>query len=434
MAEVPPPKVVVVGAGFAGLHAARVLGRAPVEVTVVDRNNYHTFQPLLYQLATSGLEASDIAYPVRAVFWRSRNVKFRYGAVIGADWHAGEVTLADGDRLAFDYLIIAPGATANFFGVPGAETGAFPLYTLSDARRLRDHILTCFERADRHRDDRTGALTFVVVGGGPTGVETAGALAELVDSALVHDFVDLNRGSVRIILVEMGDCVLGAFAPRARHSAAAELASRGVEVRLGEAVASVESDRVTLASGEVIATRTVVWAAGVQASHLASRLGATGGAGGRIRVERDLRLPGHDRVFAAGDVAAVPADRAERVCPQLAQVAIQSGKHAARNVVRLLDGQETLPFSYRDKGIMATVGRRAAVAQLKHGITVTGTLGWVGWLVLHLVYLIGFRNRVVVLVNWAWRYLAWRSGPRLILDPAAAGARPSGGGGDLSTG
>ncbi len=415
-------RVVVVGAGFGGLNAARQLAGKPVDVTIVDQRNYHTFQPLLYEVATAGLDPADVAYPVRAIFGRADNVRFRFGTVRDVDWDRQCVHTGRGEVLPFDSLVMATGAAANFFGIPGAAEYSLPLYTLRDARRLRNHVLRRFERAD---DDpaavERGELTFVVIGGGPTGVEVAGALAELLDVAVRHDGFHFGRDVGRIVVIDGLDRLLSAFEESAGDYAARTLSDRGIELRLGHMVKEVGDSFVELEGGERIATRTVVWAGGVTVRGTVGDRTTTPTAGnGRLVVEADLSLPGHPRSFAIGDAAAVPwgpdpGDRG-RTCPQLAQVAIQSGKHAARQILRQLDGRPTEPFRYRDKGIMATIGRRAAVTQFPRGLIVRGTLGWLAWLGLHLVYLIGFRNRIVVLINWSWRYLSWGSGPRVIVS------------------
>ncbi len=414
-------RVVIVGAGFGGLSAARALVGGPVEVTIVDQRNFHTFQPLLYEVATAGLEAGDVAYPVRAIFGRSRNITFRFGTVTGVDWEHRVVNLADGDPLPFDSIIVASGATARFFGIPGAADHTFPLYTLSDARRLRDHILRRLEDADRDSGvDAAGPLTFVVIGGGPTGVEVAGALAELLDVAVRHDGFKFPRSAGRIILVDGLDRLLTPFQPSAAAYAARTLEGRGIELKLGHMVRSVGSACVTLDDGSEIPTHTVVWAGGVSVEDtVAATLDQQAGPNGRLVVEADLSLPGRQDAYAIGDAAAVPWGPGHRhddeLCPQLAQVAIQSGKHAAAQIVNRVEGRPTQPFRYRDKGIMATIGRRAAITEFPRGLVVRGTLGWLAWLGLHILYLIGFRNKIVVLINWSWRYLSWGSGPRVIV-------------------
>ena len=429
-------KVVVVGAGFGGLAAAQALKDAPVDVTLVDRNNFHTFQPLLYQVATSGLNPADVAYPVRGIFQRQRNLRFRRAAVTSVDWAAGEVGLDGGGALPFDQLVVSAGATVNDFGTPGVAEHGFPLYVLPDAVRLRNHILGRFEAADADPtvvDD--GGLTFVVVGGGPTGVEVAGALSELIDKVLRRDFqgsqVDVRRAHV--VLVEMVDDLLPPFHPASRRHARTTLARKGVEIRTGTSVAEVTANRVVLGDGEEIPTHTLVWAAGVKANPVAAALGVPTGPGGRVTVGDDLRLPGHPEAFAIGDIAAID-DGSGRLLPGVAQVAMQSGRHVARLIERGVvgEGDATEPFRYHDKGSMATIGRRSAVTELPRGLRLTGTVAWVAWLGLHLVYLMGFRNRVSVFVNWAWNYLTWDRGARLILGSGEGDLTPASTDGDGS--
>jgi NADH dehydrogenase len=421
-------RVVVVGAGFGGLSAARALIGKDVDVTIVDQRNFHTFQPLLYEVATAGLDSGDVAYPIRVIFGKADNVAFRMAEVTGVDWERQEVLLADTRPLPFDSLIVASGATAKYFGIPGASEYSFPLYTLTDARRLRDHILRRLEDVDSRPDGSApeGALTFVVVGGGPTGVEVAGALAELLDVAVRHDGFRFDRSAGRIILVDALDRLLTPFQESASAYAADTLAGRGIELRLGHLVNSVRATEVELEDGTIIPTRTVVWAGGVTVEHtVASGIDAPTGPNGRLVVGPDLDVVGHPDVYAVGDAAAVlwggSGPDAATICPQVAQVAIQSGGHAARQILAKLAGRPTVPFAYKDKGIMATIGRRAAVTQFRSGRVVRGTLGWLAWLGLHLFYLVGFRNKIVVFVNWSWRYLSWGSGPRIIVSEESVG-------------
>jgi NADH dehydrogenase len=415
------PKVVVVGAGFGGIEVARHLKGVPVEVTVVDRNNFHTFQPLLYQVATAGLNAADVANVVRGLFHGQRNVRFRQATVSGVDWDARVVHLEGQPDLPFDHLVLAGGATVTHFGTPGAAEHGFALYTLEDAVVLRNHIVQRFEAADADGAELDrGGLTFVVVGGGPTGVETAGALAELFAMVFRKDYPGLDVSGARVVLVEMQDHLLGPFTAPSRRHALDTLRARGVDVRLGAKVASVTPDTVTFADGEVLPCQTLIWAAGVQASPLAAAAGVDQGPGGRITVAADLRIRNRPGGWAIGDIAAVH-DRRGFVLPQLAPVAMQSGRHVARQIARLLEGKPTTPFRYRDKGTMATIGRRAAVAELPAGIRLRGGLAWLAWLGLHLVFLVGKRNRASVLLNWAWNYLTWDRGPRLILRPEPRG-------------
>jgi len=425
----PVHRVVIVGAGFAGLSAARALIGERVEVTIVDQRNFHTFQPLLYEVATAGLEAGDVAYPIRAIFGRADNVVFRFATVSGVDWDRHLVLLEGGATLPFDTVVVASGATARFFGIPGAAEFTFPLYTLTDARTLRNHVLRRLEDADSDPDALAeGALTFVVVGGGPTGVEVAGALAELLDVAVRHDGFSFDRAAGRIVLIDGLDRLLTPFEESAAAYAAKTLTGRGVQLLFGHMVRSVDESCVEFDNGDRIPTKTVVWAGGVTVEDtVASALGTEAGPNGRLVVEPDLAITGRGDAFAVGDAAAVPwgphASGGDTICPQLAQVAIQSGKHAAAQILNRIDGRPTEPFHYRDKGIMATIGRRAAVTQFPQGLVIRGTLGWLAWLGLHILYLIGFRNKIIVLVNWSWRYLSWGSGPRVIVGDELEWAR-----------
>ncbi len=432
-------RVVIVGGGFAGLAAARRLGGEPVEVEVVDQHNFHTFQPLLYQVATAGLDPADVAYPIRTVLRRVRNVRFVHGRVSGFDLSARTVLLEDGREFSYDHLIVASGATAATFGVPGVVDHALFLYTLNDARWVRNQVLAALERSDAASPDGTLAPVIVVVGGGPTGVETAGAMSELIDIAIRHDRLRLDPDHTRVILLDAKERVLPGFSPAASAYAERTLRARGVEVRLGLGVETVSAAGVTLAGGELVTASVVIWAAGVTVDGtVAADLTGRRGPGGRVVVEPDLSLPGHPEVFVVGDAAAVPdpdgtalgeghlePGGTRPLLPQLAQVAIQSGDHAARQVVGRLESRPTTSFSYHDKGVMATIGRRSAIAQLSSGTVFYGTVGWIAWLMLHLVYLIGFRNRVVVLINWVWHYFRWPSGPRLIIGDVST--RPSAG-------
>ena len=415
------PHVVIIGAGFGGLAAAKELADAPVDVTLVDRNNFHTFQPLLYQVATAGLASADVAYPVRAIVARQDNLEFRQATVIGADLAARRLHLQGDDHevgdLTYDHLVVAAGATTNTFGIPGVDHHGFPLYNLDDAVRLRNHVLERFEASDAEPglvDD--GSLTFVVVGGGPTGVEVAGALVELFHKVLTHDFEQLDVSRARVVLVEMRDDLLTPFSDRLRRYAREVLEEQGVEVRTGAQVARVRPTSVELAGGEVLAAHTLVWAAGVQANPVAAAVGLPVGRAGRVPVGPDLAVLDQPGVWAIGDVAAIASGSSQDGAglAQLAPVAMQSGRHVARQIVRVAAGRTTEPFRYRDKGIMATIGRSRAVAELPFGIKLRGFPAWLAWLGLHLVFLAGFRNRISVFVNWAWNWLTWDRGPRLI--------------------
>ena len=417
------PRVVVVGAGFAGLHAVRRLARARVPTLWIDRRNYHAFLPLCYQVATAGLEPQEIAYPARSILRRLPSVDFRLAEIASASPRERLLLTTDGERIPYDYLIVAAGGRAQDFGIPGVGDSTFGLYDVEDARRLRNHLLRVLEHASVTDDEdaRAALLTFVIVGGGPTGVETAGALAEFRRHVLPRDYRRLRDASMRIVLVEAGPDLLPPFAPRLRARARHDLESTfHVEVRANTRVSAVTADGVTFADGEHLPTATVIWAAGIQASAVAARLGLPTGTSGRLRVDETLRVVGEDRIFAAGDVALVEGVDV----PQLAQGAIQGGRHAAANVLRAYDGAPLLPFRYRDKGVMATIGRSRAVATIA-GWSLAGWFAWWCWLAVHLVMLVGFRNRLVVFVNWVWNYLTYDRGLRAILGAPPAEAPPA---------
>ena len=413
-----PPRVVVVGAGFGGLSAARTLANRPVDVTLVDRNNYHTFFPLLYQVAAAELVPTDIAHPVRSIFRRARNVRVRMAEMVDLDLGAREVH-TDGGTIAYDYLVLALGSEPSFFGVEGAAEHAFPLRWMDDAVPLRHHVLTRFEAAataDRAR--RARLLTFVVVGGGPTGVEYAGALSELIFGPLLKDFPDVSPADVRIVLVEASDTLLGGMPTKLATYAAERLARRHVTVRLGTAVDAVQTTAVRVAGGESIPTETVVWTAGVRGDPRAAGWGLPVGRGGRVPVGDALHVEGRPEVYVIGDLA-YREDAEGRPLPQVAQVAIQQGRCAARNILRLAAGEAPRAFSYKDPGMLAVIGRNAAVAHV-FGFAFRGLVAWLLWLGIHISWLIGFRNRALVLLNWGWNYLFYRRAVRLILPEARA--------------
>jgi len=429
----PRPRVVVVGVGHAGIEAARALRREAVDVIVVDRNNYHTFQPLLYQVATAGLQPGDITQPARHLFRDQPNVAFRHATVTGVDLDAKLVFLEDGPPLPYDYLVLGAGATAAYYGVEGAAEAGFPLKSAADAIRLRSHVLRCFEEADaRPGVIEEGALTFVVVGGGATGVEMSGALRELFDKVLRKDFPALDVDRARAVLVEMAPALMAGYKDELRAYTRRTLEKRGVEVRLSDAVVRATPEAVTLKSGEVIPAWTLIWAAGVRAHPLADALGVEQTSGGRIVVDDALRVPDHPEVFVAGDLAGA-TDAEGHLYPQVAQVAIQQGRHAARMIRRAMRGLDPETFRYTDLGMMATIGRNAAILQLPTGFTLTGFLAWLGWVVLHVVKLIGFRNRLSVMLNWTYNYFTYDRGPRLIgpiLDTPSGRHRPAYAGGE----
>ncbi|MFN8052218.1 MAG: NAD(P)/FAD-dependent oxidoreductase [Acidimicrobiales bacterium] len=409
-------RIVVIGAGFGGLAVARALREAPVDVTVVEANNFHTFQPLLYQVATAGLDSGNVAYAVRGIFRRQRNAEVKMARVTGIDLAARRITIDTGAPISYDTLVIAAGAVSTSFGVTGVDEHAYPLKQLDDAIAIRRRIIDQFERAAADPSlVEDGALNVVVCGGGPTGVEMAGGLVELYDKVLRHDFVDLPVRRARVVLVEAAPRLLGPFSEQSSRRALRTLTRRRVEVRLGVGVDEVDATRVRLADGTVIPAHTVIWAAGVAANPLAAMVGTEQTRGGRLVVLDDLSLPGHPDVFAIGDIAATMGDDG-RPLPQVAQPAIQGGRHVARQIERRLVGDATEPFRYHDKGSMATIGRLDAVADFPNGLHLNGPVGWVAWLGLHLVYLMGFRNRLNVFVNWCWNYLTYDRGSRLLAE------------------
>ena len=412
------PRVVVVGGGFAGLAAVKTLSklRPPVRTTLLEQHNYHLFQPLLYQLATGVVQPADIAHPVRGIVRRYRRASVRMATVTGVDFDTREVLTQEGRSFPYDYLVLAAGATTNTFGIPGVEEYSFPLKTMPDALQLRAHLLRQFELADNDPGEiARGAMTVVVVGGGPTGVEMAGALHELFKHVLVHDFPDLDMDQARVVLLEAMDHLLAPFHPSSRQHALETLVKRGVEVRLGQAMERATPDEVVLKDGTVIPTRTLIWGAGVRAHPLSDVLGLEQTRGGRILVGDDLSVPGRPEVFVVGDLAGA-GDGKGGLLPQVAQPAIQEARHAAQNIERTLKGEPRTAFAYHDKGIMATIGRNAAVTELPSGTRFKGPLAWYMWLVLHLAYIIGFRSRVAVLVNWIWSYFTYDRHARIIVS------------------
>lgn len=421
MNDTPMPHLIVIGGGFAGLWATRALARTPLRITLIDRRNHHLFQPLLYQVATAGLSAPDIAAPLRQILRHQDNVEVRLGEVVDIDKQARQVRLADGQALDYDYLLVATGATHAYFGHDDWAAHAPGLKTLDDALQLRRHLLLAFERAEAETDPaaRAAWLSFAIVGGGPTGVELAGTLAEIARHTLKHEFRRIDPAEARVRLIEAGPRVLSSFPEHLSAKAQKQLEKLGVEVLTGVPVADIDAHGYRLGDAFVPA-RTVVWAAGVAASPLAKTLQAPLDRSGRVQVQPDLSVPGHPELFVAGDLAALQqADG--RPVPGVAPAAKQMGRHVADTLRRRLRGDTaSVPFRYADYGNLATIGRMAAIVHLGR-LQLSGVLAWWFWLAAHVFFLIGFRNRVVVLLNWAWAYWSYQRAARIILgDPPAA--------------
>jgi NADH:ubiquinone reductase (H+-translocating) len=391
-----------VGAGFGGLQCARALRDEPVEVVLIDRQNYHLFTPLLYQVASCLLAPSEIAAPLRKVFRGATNVRFRQGEVVGVDFDARAVQLADGDRVRYDHLVLAAGSTTNYFGNGELERRSLGLKDLGEALQLRNHVLATLERATVARDgEHERLLTFCIVGGGPTGVEYAGALAELVRLVLPHEYPELRPSDVRIVLLEGADRLVSMLKPRLSRYAHDALERLGVDVQLGAQVDVVDEDGVRLRDGRHLATGTVVWTAGVRSADLTREVDAPHTPRGRFEVDDRLRVVGRPNVYAIGDSAAVHDAKGAEL-PMVSPPAMQEGRYVAAAIL----GRANRPFRYRDKGTLATIGRRAAVGQVGP-FSFTGLFGWLVWLVVHLYYLIGFENRAVVLLRWSWYYVRY---------------------------
>jgi len=406
------PHVVILGAGFGGLYCARALKHAPVRVTIIDRHNYFLFQPLLYQVATAGLSPNNIAYPVRAVVSRQKNTLVFMVEAKQIDLKGRRVIFQDGE-VDYDYLVLAAGVSHSYFGHPEWETYAPGLKSIDDALEIRRQILSAFEKAERETDEakRGALLTFVIVGAGPTGVELAGAIGEIACKVMARDFRNINPREARIILVEAGPRVLPTFPEELSYKAELFLKKLCVEVRKESSVTSIQPGLV-VTGREQIQTATVLWAAGVMASPLARSLGVPLDRTGRVLVEPDLSIPGHPEALVIGDLAAF-VHQTGKPLPGLAPVAIQQGLYAARSILRRCRGFGSEPFRYVNRGILATIGRAAAVADLGV-IRVSGLLAWIAWLFVHIFWLIGFRNRAIVLFEWAWAYFTWQRSSRLI--------------------
>ena len=414
--KVLPPHVVIVGGGFAGLWAARALANAPVRITLIDRRNHHLFQPLLYQVATAGLSAPDIAAPLRHILRRQRNVEVRLAEVAGVDASSRQLQLGDASVLDYDYLLLATGATHAYFGHDEWAGHAPGLKTLDDALRLRRHLLVAFERAEAESDParRAAWLSFAIVGGGPTGVELAGTLAEIARHTLKNEFRNIDPGEARVRLIEAGPRVLASFPEDLSERARRQLEKLGVEVSTGVPVTAIDASGYQWGDSFVPA-RTVVWAAGVAASPLARELDVPLDRAGRVIVQPDLSVPGHPEIFVGGDLASVRSGG--QPVPGVAPAAKQMGRHIAAMIRARLDGKPSAPFRYRDFGNLATIGRMAAVVHLGR-LKLSGLLAWWFWLAAHVFFLIGFRNRLVVLLNWAWAYWSYQRGARIIFGAA----------------
>ena len=417
------PRVVIVGAGFGGLYAARALRRADIHLTIVDRNNHHLFQPLLYQVATAGLAPEEIAQPIRVILRRQKNAHVVLGDVTSINVAERKIVLSDGE-LHYDYLILAAGAEGSYFGHADWKTWAPDLKDLEGALEMRRRILLAFERAEREPDQvkRKGLLTFVIVGGGPTGVELAGAVAEISRHVMVQDFRAIDPREARIVLVEGGSCLLPEYPKDLSGKAEAALEKMGVAVLKNSKASLIDQDGVFIGDQQ-IKTQTVLWAAGVRASPLGQSLGATLDRTGRVRVQPDLSIPLHPEIYVVGDLATV-SDRAAQPVPGVAPAAVQEGRHAAKNILRACEGKPSEPFRYFDKGSLATIGRASAVAHFGP-IKLSGFIAWVTWLGVHIFFLIGFQNRLSVIADWAWAYFADRREARLVIGNIDGYLRPA---------
>lgn len=406
------PRVVIIGAGFGGLTAAQALRRAPVDITIIDRTNYHLFQPLLYQVAIAGISPADIAAPIRSILRKQKNVTVLLAEAKGIDREARKVQTTSGE-LAYDYLILAVGGQTSYFGHGEWEKNAPGLKNLDDAVEIRRRVLLAFERAEREPDTerRRRLMTFIVVGGGPTGVEIAGAIAELAKWVLARDFRKIRPESTEIVLLEGGERILPSFDPSLSESAQRQLSELGVHVRTRAQVTGIDEQGVHLGE-EFLPAATVIWGAGVSAAPLTALLGVPLDRAGRVLVEPDLTLPGDPRVFAIGDMACF-THQTGKPLPGVSPVAMQMGRTAAINIVRSIEVQPLLKFTYVDKGSMATIGRSRAIAEIGK-LKLSGFAAWMAWLLVHIFFLIGFRNRAVVMFNWAWSYFTYQRGARLI--------------------
>jgi NADH:ubiquinone reductase (H+-translocating) len=410
-------RVLILGGGFAGIGAARALKKADAEVVVIDKHDYHTFQPLLYQVATDLLERTAVGHPLRDLFHDQPNVRVHLDETTGIDLEKREAQFAEMKPISYDYLVLALGAEVNFFGAEGAQEHAFPMYTLADAIRLKEHILRKWEAADKDSElAEDGALHVVVVGGGPTGVESAGALSELYGSNFSEDYPDMHAEHARITLVEAAPELFGMFHQKLRDYTKEALEERGVDVVLGEIVESVEPTRVRLKSGKVLEAHTLIWGAGLQANPIVQSLGLDLEKGNRIGVEPDLSIPEHPEAFAVGDIAWITDSKTDEILPQLGSVALQAGDHAGENIARRIAGKETKPFRYHDKGTMATIGRGAAVVQLPRGRTLTGEPAFLAWGAVHLALLSTGEDRAKSVIDWTWAGFTHERAARITVE------------------
>lgn len=407
------PHIVIIGAGFAGLETARGLVHAPVRITLIDKNNHHLFQPLLYQVAIAGLVPSQIAQPVRTIFRKQKNLTFQMGEVSAIDFDAKYVKL-NGSVIAYDYLVLAVGGRTNFFGFDNIEKSGFQLKDLDTAVKTRNHLLSMFEQASHTADaeKRKAQLTFVIVGGGPTGVETAGALAELITHVMRKDFPSLNLSEAHVVLLEATAHLLGSYPSELRQATSKLLKKKNVDIRLNSKLESYNGQLVKLADGTRIETQTVIWTAGVKATEIVDELNVDKASGGRIRIEPTLQLPGHPETFVIGD-ASFLLDEKGLPLPMISTVAIQQGVFTAKSIRNLMNAKPLNHFHYKDPGLLATIGRNAAVARI-FGISFSGYIAWVIWVFLHIYRIIGFRNRIIVMFNWAWDYVFYDNQVRLI--------------------
>lgn len=406
------PHILIIGAGFAGLETARGLANAPVRITLIDKNNHHLFQPLLYQVAIAGLLPSQIAQPVRTIFRKQKNLNFQMGEVSTINLDAKYIKL-NGSVIAYDYLIVAVGGRTNFFRFDAIERDGFQLKDLDTAIKTRNHLLSMFEQASHEGDaeKRKALLTFVIVGGGPTGVETAGALSELISHVMVKDYPRLMLSDARVVLLEAAANLINAYPEELRRATSRLLKKKNVDIRLNTKLENFNGQRVTLGDGSSIETQTVIWTAGVKATEVVEGLSVEKASSGRVRILPTLQLPKHPETFVIGDAAFLEENG--QPLPMLSTVAIQQGVLTAKNIRRMLNNKSSESFHYKDPGLLATIGRNAAVARI-FGISFSGFIAWVIWVFLHIYRIIGFRNRLIVMFNWAWDYFFYDNQVRLI--------------------